>query len=88
MAASCRGLCDRIQSKSFGNNHKYENGYKRCSFCNIFMKFNGLRCPCCTLKLRTKSRVNSKRRRSQNIELESMGKEIEENLITVIENSK
>jgi len=67
MAASCKGLCHRFDSKSFGNDHKYENGYKRCSYCNIFMKTIVLRCPCCALKLRTKSRVNLKRRMIQNV---------------------
>lgn len=62
MAPSCRGLCSRYQSTNFGNLQKYEDGYKRCSFCSIFMKTNNLRCPCCALKLRTKSRVNFKRR--------------------------
>ncbi len=65
MGASCKGLCNRLDSKSFGNNHKYENGYKRCSFCNVFMEITSLRCPCCALKLRTKSRVNPKRRGRQ-----------------------
>jgi len=66
MGASCKGLCSKFDSKSFGNDHKYENGYKRCSYCNVFMKINGLRCTCCALKLRTKSRVNLKRR-NQNV---------------------
>lgn len=66
MAATCKGLCNRFDSKSFGNENKYENGYKRCSFCDVFMKVSGLRCPCCALKLRTKSRVNPKRRK-QNV---------------------
>ena len=62
MAASCRGLCCRFEAKSFGNAKKYSDGYKRCSYCDVFMKIVSLRCPCCALKLRTKSRVNPKRR--------------------------
>lgn len=67
MPPSCKGLCNRIQSKPFGNVRKYDSGYKRCSYCNVFMKINGLRCPCCALILRTKSRVNPKRRGKQNV---------------------
>jgi len=63
MTVTCKGLCNRFDSKSFGNENKYENDYKRCSFCGVFMKISGLCCPCCILKLRTKSRVNLKRRR-------------------------
>ena len=62
MSASCKGLCIRFESKTFGNIPKYENGFKRCSYCSVFMKTDVLRCPCCALKLRTKSRVNPKRR--------------------------
>ncbi len=62
MAASCRWLCHRFKSDSFGNLNRYVDGYKRYSYCSVFMKITSLRCPCCTLKLRTKSRVNPKRR--------------------------
>lgn len=64
MAASCRGLCCRFKSDFFVNMHRYADGYKRCSYCSVFMKISSLRCPCCALKLRTKSRVNPKRRGS------------------------
>ena len=67
MAASCRGLCYRFKSHSFGNMCRYVDGYKRCSYCDVFMKITLLRCPCCALKLRTKSRVNLKRRGVRNV---------------------
>ena len=67
MSASCRGLCSRFESKQFGNIPKYANGFKRCSYCDVYMKTSDLRCPCYALKLRTKSRVNPKRRSNYNV---------------------
>jgi hypothetical protein len=56
----CKGIC--IRKKAFSNN--YNNGQKRCQICELFIKWNGLRCPCCHCRLRTKPRnVKLKRRR-------------------------
>ena len=66
MTASCKGVCHRFESKPFGN-LRYDKGYKICSYCDVFMKINVLRCPCCTLILRTKSRVNPKRRSKNHV---------------------
>jgi hypothetical protein len=41
----------KAQERSGG---KYANGQKRCQVCQIYMKCDGLRCPCCKSKLRTK----------------------------------
>lgn len=35
---------------------KYENGYKYCSRCNVFVKIDGGRCPYCWGVLRLSSR--------------------------------
>ena len=67
MTASCRGLCYRFKSHSFRNMCRYADGYKRRSYCSVFMKITSLRCPCCALKLRTKLRVNPKRRGFHNV---------------------
>ncbi|MFL6402302.1 MAG: hypothetical protein ACJ71M_02325, partial [Nitrososphaeraceae archaeon] len=32
---------------------RYRTGHKRCKACDIFLKWDGLRCPCCGYKLRT-----------------------------------
>ncbi|MFL6321070.1 MAG: hypothetical protein ACJ72Q_11400 [Nitrososphaeraceae archaeon] len=56
---SCKGIC--IHHKTVSNN--YTNGQKRCQVCDLFIQWNGLRCPCCGCKLRTKPRkFNVKRR--------------------------
>jgi hypothetical protein len=38
----------------------YEEGYKRCQVCEIFIAWNGTKCPCCSQILGTKPRMMSK----------------------------
>ncbi|GFN40285.1 MAG: conserved hypothetical protein [Marine Group I thaumarchaeote] len=35
---------------------RYQVGQKRCNECDIFMKWDGLFCPCCNTRLRSNSR--------------------------------
>ena len=54
---SCNGLCERYKAK---RNHaipsRYMEGQKRCSTCEIFIKWDeNPYCPCCNYKLRTRS---------------------------------
>ncbi|HZC20317.1 MAG TPA: hypothetical protein VE223_01595, partial [Nitrososphaeraceae archaeon] len=35
---------------------RYVSGQKRCQICEIFIKWDGLWCPCCGYRLRTKPR--------------------------------
>jgi hypothetical protein len=35
---------------------RYESGQRCCQICEIFMQWNGLWCPCCGYRLRTKPR--------------------------------
>ena len=39
---------------------KYQYGLKRCSWCEVWLDTEQIRCPCCKMILRTKSR-NKKR---------------------------
>ena len=48
---TCKGIC--IRHKVSG---RYVNGHKRCQHCNIFIKYEGLRCPCCAYQLRAAPR--------------------------------
>jgi len=57
---SCDGVecvkCKALKPVGIG---RYASGQKRCQICSIFMMHNGIKCPCCNYKLRTKPR-NSK----------------------------
>lgn len=56
MGNSCKGGCIRYKAyKHFGIS-RYKDGQKRCSVCDIFIKYNNVCCPCCGSKLRDKPR--------------------------------
>ena len=48
---TCKGIC--IHHKTLG---RYNSERKRCQQCEIFIKWSGIRCPCCSYKLRTRPR--------------------------------
>jgi len=54
---TCNGFtCRQLDKVSFRFGGKiYANGIKFCKTCNIFMKINEFRCPCCKSNLRSKS---------------------------------
>ena len=51
----CKEICTRHKASG-----RYANGNKRCHQCDLFIKWDGLRCPCCGYKLRTRPRNFSK----------------------------
>lgn len=53
---TCRGICIRYKSKKVYNTCRYEDNEKRCQICEIFIRWNGISCPCCSYKLRNNSR--------------------------------
>ena len=62
----CKGICEKYKSiKPKLNNSRYQAGQKRCTTCQIFIKWEGLWCPCCGVLLRKKSRTPRSRKRSQ-----------------------
>ena len=57
---ACKGICIRHRAQRPANYFgRYATGQKRCQLCSIFMKWDGLWCPCCGCRVRTKPR-NSK----------------------------
>jgi len=55
---ACKGLCTRYKSKKNHTNSegRYAEGQKRCSNCEVFVKWDGVKCPCCNVTLRVKPR--------------------------------
>jgi len=53
---TCKGTCDRYVAKKPTSGGRYENGQKRCQVCEEFINWEGLWCPCCHYKLRSKPR--------------------------------
>ena len=59
---TCRGICVRYKAtKSNSFNSHYALGNKRCSRCEVFIKWDGIHCPCCKLILRTSPKGTSGR---------------------------
>ena len=56
---ACKGVCIRYKAKKPVEGGRYQNGQRRCQICELFMSWEGLWCPCCGYRLRTKPR-NSK----------------------------
>jgi hypothetical protein len=56
----CKGICIRHRAqKPVGSFGRYATGQKRCQVCAVYMRWEGLWCPCCGRKVRTRPR-NSK----------------------------
>lgn len=54
---TCKGICTRYRAaNSWDAKSHYISGHKRCQICQIFVESEGLRCPCCRNRLRTKPR--------------------------------
>ena len=60
MGASCKGICIHHKVVKIPNSQKYQFGLKRCSWCEVWLDTPEIRCPCCKMILRTKSRNKKK----------------------------
>lgn len=57
MGYCCKGICEEFKGEKVPNGSRYEIGQKRCSMCSMFLTIVSIRCPCCGVILRTKSRT-------------------------------
>ena len=53
---TCKGICPRYKAQKPVGTGRYASGQRRCQICEIFIKWEGLWCPCCGYRLRTKPR--------------------------------
>lgn len=58
----CKGICTRYKGQRIDLSW-YKAGVKRCDTCQIFIKFDGLNCPCCGAKLSTRAKKSSKNKK-------------------------
>ena len=56
MGISCKGICHRYKINKINGLGRYSTGQKRCNECDIFIKWDGIFCPCCGCRLRLKPR--------------------------------
>lgn len=50
----CKGICIRYKAKKLFGGGWYHDGSKRCTACDIFIKWDKARCPCCNGVLKLK----------------------------------
>ena len=67
----CKGICGQYKAKrsTLSTRHRYKAGQRRCSVCEIYIKWEGRWCPCCGLTLRTKPRNTKDRQNLQEMTL-------------------
>lgn len=53
---TCNGVCNRYKAQKPTGVGRYATGQKRCQICEVFVKWEGLWCPCCNYRLRGKPR--------------------------------
>lgn len=67
---ACRGICERYKAKRIllpggqGTYSPYKNG-RRCTVCSMFIKWEGLHCPCCGYRLRVTRHQFARRARAE-----------------------
>ena len=89
---TCKGICVRYKAQKPVGTGRYASGQRRCQICEIFIKWEGLWCPCCGYRLRTKPR-NLKykaklRARVEADSIEAAATEIESEVVEVTVKAK
>jgi len=64
MTIQCKNICQRLEyeSKKLVRNIT-KSPYKKCSRCCLCIKYEGIFCPCCGVKLSNRAKNNSSRKR-------------------------
>jgi len=61
---SCRNICIKYKAKKSYRSSYYEDGLRRCTECEVFIRWNNnSRCPCCGTTLRIKTHDAKVRRK-------------------------
>ena len=81
---TCKGICVRYKAQKPVGTGRYASGQRRCQICEIFIKWEGLWCPCCGYRLRTKPR-NLKYKAKLRARVEADSAEVEINSISAME---
>jgi len=82
---TCKGICIRYKAQKPVGTGRYASGQRRCQICEIFIKWEGLWCPCCGYRLRTKPRnLKYKAKLRARVEADS-AEEAETNSIAAME---
>jgi hypothetical protein len=74
---TCKDICIRHRAQKPAGLARYASGQKRCQMCEIYIRWDGLWCPCCGSRLRTKPRNSTFKQKFSNLTRQRMrmGKE-------------
>ena len=80
---TCKGICIHHKAQKPVGSGRYATGQKRCQICEIFIKWDGLWCPCCGYRVRTKPRNSQlkERLRITSIKKQNKNKEKQQHLL-------
>ncbi|MGQ0772207.1 MAG: hypothetical protein ACT4NT_05495 [Nitrososphaerota archaeon] len=53
---TCKGDCKTRYQEFLGQISLKYDGQKRCGLCNIYLKWDGVKCPCCSSVLHVRPR--------------------------------
>lgn len=62
----CNGICEKHKPHQKTSLGRYNQGQKRCSYCETYLLWDGIRCPCCNQRLRSKQNHITKNSRGFN----------------------
>jgi hydrogenase nickel incorporation protein HypA/HybF len=60
---SCKGNCKTKYKKLLGETSLRYNGQKRCGVCDVYLKCDNTKCPCCNSVLHVRPRHSQTRRK-------------------------
>jgi hypothetical protein len=60
---TCKGICIRHKAQKPVRSGRYATGQKRCQVCEIFIRWDGMWCPCCGYRVRTRPRSSKFKQR-------------------------
>ena len=59
---TCNGICARDYETKKLVRGVHKTDYKRCSKCCLFLKYAGIHCPCCGVRLKVSPRNSTARK--------------------------
>jgi hypothetical protein len=72
----CKGIHERYHINKPSDGGRYASGQRRCQICEDWLSWEGLWCPCCGYRLRTKPR-NLKYKAKLRAKIEADAKAVE-----------
>ena len=63
---TCRGICLKLKIARSYRTSPYAIGLKHCTHCNVFFKWTGIMCPCCSTRLRGTPRTKTQKENLRN----------------------